>query len=120
MPVVFVFGSNLRGRHGAGAALDAARLYGAAEGVAEGPTGQAYAIPTRDAKIRTLPLVYIQKAVNRFCTYATKHPNTVFRVTRIGCGHAGYTDEQIAPFFKLAPDNCRLPPGWRRLIDKAL
>lgn len=111
-PRVFVFGSNLRGRHGAGAARYAAKAYGAEEGVGEGRTGTAYAIPTKDAKIKTRPLKDVEKAVTRFLEHARQAPGTLFFVTRIGCGLAGYRDEDIAPFFQSAPENCRLPPFW--------
>lgn len=109
---VFVFGSNLAGRHGKGAALHARQHYGAVYGVGEGPTGNSYAIPTKDAKIRTLPLEAIQRAVTRFLEYAKANHTKHFHVTRIGCGLAGYTDEQIGPMFKGAPSNCVLPDGW--------
>ncbi len=113
MTTIFVFGSNLAGRHGKGAALTARQQYGAAYGVGEGPTGQAYALPTKDRDLRTLPLPHIGQAVQRFLRYAAAHPELTFQVTRIGCGLAGYTDDQIAPMFQAAPANCLLPAGWR-------
>lgn len=60
--VVFVFGSNLAGRHGKGAALEAAQHWGAQYGVGEGRTGNAYALPTKDANLRTLPLLEIEQS----------------------------------------------------------
>lgn len=110
---IFVFGSNLAGRHGKGAALFAKQHHGAVYGVGSGPTGNAYAIPTKDHTIKTLPLVIINYHVAKFLLYATNHPELNFEVTRIGCGLAGYTDDQIAPMFYHAPLNCTLPKGWR-------
>jgi len=110
---VFVFGSNEAGRHGAGAALHAAKYHGAVYGVGRGHRGRSYAIPTKDANIRTRPLEFIAVDVAEFLTYAASHPELTFEVTRIGCGLAGYTDDQIAPMFDGAPSNCELPEGWR-------
>lgn len=111
--IIFVFGSNLAGHHGAGAARDALQDWGAAPGVGEGRTGDSYAIPTKDAKIRTLPLFEIFWSIKRFIAYAHRHPELDFQVTRIGCGLAGYRDADIAPLFADAPPNCHLPLGWR-------
>lgn len=110
---IFVFGSNLAGRHGMGAALHAALHCGARYGVGVGRTGDAYAIPTKDRAIRTLPLKDIKPFVDDFLAYARKHPELTFQVTRIGCGLAGYNDAQIAPMFFGAPANCQLPEQWR-------
>ena len=112
---VFVFGSNRAGRHGKGAALDAVRLHGAVYGRGEGRQGASYAIPTKDARLQPLSLLAIEWHVAVFLEDARSQPNTRFFVTRVGCGLAGYTDQQIAPLFRHAPDNCRLPPGWREL-----
>ena len=109
----FVFGSNLAGRHGKGAAYTAQRDYGAEFGVGEGPTGRAYAIPTKDENLRTLPLSDIAASIETFKAFAREHPEISFGVTRIGCGLAGYTDADIAPMFANAPENCELPEGWR-------
>ena len=110
---IFVFGSNLAGRHGKGAALHARLNHGAEYGRACGRTGNAYALPTKDRYIRTLPLESIQHYVNLFLSYAREHQELTFEVTRVGCGLAGYSDSDIAPMFKNAPDNCELPEGWR-------
>lgn len=109
---VFVFGSNLAGIHGAGAARDAYDHYGAIWGKGEGLQGQSYAIPTKDEKIRTLPLHLVAGYVERFLVCA-RRSNLIFFITRIGCGLAGYTDKDIAPMFVDAPENCELPHGWR-------
>jgi hypothetical protein len=116
-PGVFVFGSNLEGVHGAGAAWFAKRHHGAIMGQGSGRQGNSYAIPTRRClargRFKTLPLPRIEKFVNLFIAYAIVHSSELFNVTRIGCGHAGYCDDQIKPFFKKAPANCKLPDGWR-------
>lgn len=112
--MIFVFGSNLSGRHGKGAALYARQHHGAEYGVGIGRTGNAYAIPTKDARLATLPLEKIKLYVEQFISYARAHPELRFEVTRVGCGLAGYKDHQIAPLFESAPDNCALPDGWRK------
>lgn len=111
--MIFVFGSNLAGRHGKGAALTALRKYGAEYGNGFGRQGDSWAIPTKDEHLHTLPLSRIQAYVEAFIRYATWEPQLEFQVTRIGCGLAGYTDADIAPMFKNAPANCHLPEGWR-------
>lgn len=110
--MIFVFGSNLAGRHGKGAALTAMRDWGAEYGVGVGRTGDAYAIPTKDRNIRTRLLDDINADVEDFIEYATNNPTLEFFVTRVGCGLAGYKDYQIAPMFKDAPSNCILPKEW--------
>lgn len=111
--MIFVFGSNLAGVHGAGAAHCAYNEHGAIWGKGIGHHGDSYAIPTKDHNIRTLPVERIQEYVIQFMLYANEHPELKFQVTRIGCGLAGYTDKDIAPLFKGAPLNCELPEGWR-------
>jgi hypothetical protein len=110
--MIFVFGSNLAGRHGKGAAKDAVREWGAQYSVGIGRTGEAYAIPTKDRNLNTLPLKEINLYVDDFLHYAKSHPDLEFFVTRIGCGLAGYTEEQIKPMFMNSPLNCILPEGW--------
>jgi hypothetical protein len=99
-PEIFVFGSNLAGRHGKGAALTAVTKHKAEYGVGNGPTGNAYALPTKDGRLRTLDLFTIEVFVREFLGYASDHPHLSFKVTRIGCGLAGYTNEQSAPMFR--------------------
>lgn len=113
---VFVFGSNLAGRHGAGAALFAHDVYEAEYGVGVGRTGHAYAIPTKDANIETLSLKDIAEHVTNFLNYAEQHQDENFFVTRIGCGLAGYQDKDIAPFFKGAPGNCIFDIKWKSYL----
>jgi hypothetical protein len=112
---IFVFGSNEAGRHGKGAALHARKAYG----VRLGRTGDAWAIPTKDAKLRAPPLVKIEQYVAQFLSYAGAHPELMFKVTPIGTGLAGYKHEDIAPMFARAAANCRLPEEWRRLLGRS-
>jgi len=113
---IFVFGSNLAGKHGKGAAKTALNKYGAEYGKGRGRTGNAYAIPTKSRKLNPLPLWRINYYVAQFLYYCTKHPTLKFRITRIGCGLAGYSNKKIAPMFKHAPSNCRLPKQWLNLL----
>ena len=110
---IFVFGSNLAGMHGGGAARIAHEKFGAEWGVGVGRTGQCYAIPTMQGGVET-----IRPYVDEFIQYAQQHPDLIFLVTRIGCGIAGFTDQQIAPLFKPAKDfeNVAFPAGWRELM----
>lgn len=114
--MIFVFGSNLVGRHGKGAALEARKFHGAEYGVGEGRTGNAYAIPTKDENLRSRPLRGIGLSVQCFLLYAKDNPDLTFKVTAIGTGLAGYKHEQIAPMFKGAPPNCVLPTEWMPII----
>lgn len=118
MAEVFVFGSNLAGRHGKGAALAAFQLHGAIYGQGEGRQGNSYGIPTKDGRLRTLPLDAIAENVRTFLGYALRNPSTKFRVTAIGCGLAGYSPSDIAPFFKGAPKNCVLPQEFVEVLAR--
>jgi hypothetical protein len=113
---VFVFGSNQAGRHGAGAAAYAHKSLGAEWGVGEGPTGNSYAITTKDTHINSLPVSKVRQAVDRFIMYANENPEINFQVTRIGCGLAGFTDETIAPMFVDAPNNCEFDSAWKQWL----
>jgi hypothetical protein len=113
---VFVFGSNRAGIHGGGAARVAFEEYGARWSQGEGLVGRSYAIPTKDEQIDTLPIAAVAEHVRTFVEFASSRPDLTFAVTRVGCGLAGFTDEEIAPLFVLAPNNCELPEGWREII----
>ena len=106
---IFVFGSNLSGMHGGGAAWVAYRKLGAIMGQGVGLQGQSYAIPTMQGGVET-----IRPYVDEFIAFAKQHPELVFLVTRIGCGIAGFRDSEISPLFELAHDveNIVLPEGW--------
>lgn len=103
---VFVFGSNLEGMHGGGAALTAYKKFGAIWGQGIGLQGQSYAIPTMQGGVET-----IKPYVDEFIDFARKHPDLRFLVTPIGCGIAGFKPSQIAPLFKEAKNifNIYLP-----------
>ncbi|MBR0534573.1 MAG: hypothetical protein IJK19_07845 [Bacteroidales bacterium] len=92
---IFVFGSNLGGKHGGGAARIALDKFGAIWGKGVGLQGQSYAIPTMQGGVDT-----IKPYVDDFIEFAKTHPEMRFLVTRIGCGIAGFTDSEIAPLFK--------------------
>lgn len=106
---IFVFGSNLQGRHGKGAALTARLNHGAIYGVASGRQGDSYAIPTKETPYKTLDLETIKLYVDKFQAYAYLHPEDTFNVTAIGCGLAGYTPKEIAPLFDNVAPNVKLP-----------
>lgn len=118
---VFVFGSNLAGRHGKGSALIARKSYGARYGIGRGRMGQSFAIPTKDGRPGTPPLTStratlrledIAQSVKDFIGYASEHPEENFFVVRLGCSLAAHTDADIAPLFAAAPDNCSFPNVW--------
>lgn len=106
---IFVFGSNLQGMHGGGAAYTAYRKFGAIMGQGVGLQGQSYGIPTMQGGVET-----IRPYVDEFIAFAKAHPELTFLVTRIGCGIAGFRNEEIAPLFEKAHviENIVLPEGW--------
>lgn len=106
---IFVFGSNLKGLHGGGAAYTAYRKFGAIMGQGVGLQGQSYAIPTMQGNVET-----IRPYVDEFIEFAKQHPELTFLVTRIGCGIAGFSDHEISPLFAKAHDmeNIVLPENW--------
>lgn len=111
--MIFVFGSNLAGIHGAGAALFARKYCGAVQGKGVGRTGNSYALPTKNHQIKTLSLDEIQKYVNQFIDYTSDNPDLEFKLTRIGCGLAGYKDSEILQLFPSElPNNIYVPPEW--------
>jgi hypothetical protein len=114
MSKIFVFGSNRLGIHGAGSALYARMNHGAINGQGEGLQGNSYAIPTKATPYRRLNLEQIRDHVNRFVEFAVANPQMEFYVTRIGCGMAGYTDKEIAPYFASASSNVELPSEWQQ------
>ncbi len=114
---IFVFGSNLAGRHGKGAAKYAADHRAAERGVGSGATGSAYAIPTKDENLTELSIGQVEKGVRAFKEYAKKNPGLAFDVTRVGCGLAGNPDSVVAPLFVGSPANVHLPETWRRMLD---
>ena len=122
---VFVFGSNLGGRHGKGAALAAHRSHGAVMGTGQGYMGEyprhSYAIPTKDARLNTLSLPRVEACVKAFGEFVEHHPGLTFWVTRVGCGLAGYGDVEIAPLFAslcLNPGQVSWPEPWKPYMEK--
>ena len=111
---IFVFGSNLAGRHGGGAARAANMKFGAEWGVGVGLTGQSYAIPTMPGGVET-----IKPYVDEFIRFAQANPELKFLVTRIGCGIAGFRDEEIAPLFDKAMQvpNIDLPETFFKILQ---
>lgn len=113
----FVFGSNGAGCHGKGAALTAKNCFGAVYGQGHGEQGNSYALATKDASLRSLPLDMIRENVRVFIQHAISHPHKQFAVSRIGCGLAGYKDHQIAPMFKGHPSNVYfLEERWKEFM----
>ena len=111
---IFVFGSNLQGMHGGGAARAAVVKFGAIMGQGVGLQGQSYAIPTMQGGVET-----IAPYVDEFIQFARSHTELTFLVTRIGCGIAGFSDSEIAPLFVKAIDvpNIHLPLSfWKELV----
>ena len=110
---IFVFGSNLQGSHGGGAAAIAANKFGAIWGQGVGLQGQSYGIPTMHGGIDE-----IKPYVDEFIEFAKQNPNLKFLVTRIGCGIAGFSEEEMAPLFKeaISLENVYLPNTFRDII----
>jgi hypothetical protein len=114
MPRIFVFGSNRQGRHGKGAALAALNLHGAVYGQPEGPQGNSYAIVTKELRSNYPPVTLpeVIRGILRFRRYALDNPELEFEVTKVGCGLAGFSEAEIAPYFSGLPDRIHLPKGW--------
>jgi|TARA_B110000879_G_C10662522_1_gene314827 hypothetical protein len=109
MREIFVFGSNLAGRHGKGAALYAKQHHGAIYGQGVGLQGDSYAIPTKYGDLRVLRLQWILHEITDFMAFVKSNPDMQFNITRIGCGLAGYDwDKDIRPLFPTTlPTNCK-------------
>jgi hypothetical protein len=112
---IFVFGSNTQGRHGQGAALHAIKHHGAVYGYERGVIGNSYAIVTKNISGvgPAVTLREIEIDVGFFINFAHRHRHLTFNVTKIGCGLAGFKEEEIKPFFKRVPPNVNLPEDWR-------
>ena len=112
---IFVFGSNLGGFHGGGAARAALNSFGAVWGQGVGLQGQSYAIPTMQGGVET-----IKPYVDEFIEFAASRPDLYFYVTRIGCGIAGFRDEDIAPLFEQALPlaNVALPQTFHDILTQ--
>ena len=112
---IFVFGSNLEGAHGGGAAKIAHKKFGAIWGQCVGLQGQSYGIPTMQGGLDA-----IRPYVEEFIDFAKANTELIFMVTRIGCGIAGFKDDEIAPLFKdaLHQDNIYLPESFLKILEK--
>ncbi len=121
LDMVFVFGSNLGGFHGAGAAKFAMDTRNFPYGLGVGPASDCYAIPTKDQRINPLSLPIINLYVDQFIAFAAlmHGSDTQFKVTRIGCGLAGFEDKNIAPMFIGAPQNCHFDEKWMPWVGPA-
>lgn len=97
---IFVFGSNLAGRHGRGAALTAFQKFGAVQGTGEGLEGQSYAFPTLDETLRKLDEGSLMTSIENLIACAEEHPELTFILTRVGCGLAGFPEVYIKSLFK--------------------
>lgn len=117
MSMVFVFGSNLAGRHGKGAALYAREHYGAIYGKGIGRQGNSYAIPTKDANLQPVTLEFLSHHIEIFLLYAQRNPEDVFMLTPIGTGLAGFSREQIYSLLKQfdVPSNVLFTKEWFNL-----
>jgi hypothetical protein len=114
---IFVFGSNLAGIHGAGAAKEAVINHGAIMHQGRGLQGNSYAIPTKNQVLATRSLRAVKFDVDEFIFFALEHPELEFQITQIGCGLAGFKAEEIAPLFRGAPSNCTFDEAWKPWLD---
>ena len=116
---IFVFGSNTKGIHGAGAAKVARDRFGAELGVGKGMQGNAYAIPTKDQDLNPLPILSIYSYVQDFLKYAKDNPGKRFWLTAIGTGLAGFSCEQMARMFEnCILDNISYPDCFAQYLQK--
>lgn len=115
---IFVFGSNLKGIHGAGAAKHARQHHGALVGVGEGRMGASYALPTKVTPYYGMTMGAIKAHVSEFLDYAQLNPHLEFHVTQIGCGRAGWMPCQIAPLFYHHSSNCKFDEAWRKYLPE--
>ena len=112
---IFVFASNLAGKHVDAASAFAAEHFNASPGVGEGPTGSSYAVPMQDENLDNLQLADIQWHIEQLLAHGRTQRDSRFQVVRLGCGANGFTDAQIAPLFKKTSDNLFIPGRWMAL-----
>jgi len=123
---IFVFGSNLNGNHAGGAAKLAQEKFGAQEGIAEGLTGQSYAFPTLDKEMKKVTKKALKASRDLLYKCAEKDPTKQFILTKVGCGIAGFTEDEMKEIFKgESPSNIIMPAGWKivrgyKAFDKGL
>jgi hypothetical protein len=114
-----VFGSNLAGIHGAGHAKDVKNYFYAENGVGEGMTGQAYALPTKDHNIKTRTLDQVSESLNKFLLFAAENEKKQFFMARVGCGLAGFKDSEMIGLLNAhgsIPENVVLPGTWQNKV----
>lgn len=111
---VFVFGSNMNGEHSAGAAKQALDSFGAVNGKSEGLYGQSYAFPTLDKNMNKRSINNLKQSVDRLIICANKHRTKTFLLTKVGCGIAGFDENEMKQLFDRPdmPANIIKPVGW--------
>ena len=109
---IFVFGSNLNGNHAGGAAKLASERFDAEDGIGEGLTGQSYAFPTLDKDMNKVSVDALKESVKKLYKCANENTGKVFLLTKVGCGIAGFSEQEIAALFIDAPVNIIKPKGW--------
>ena len=111
---IFVFGSNLSGNHSGGAAALAKEKFDAEDGIGEGLTGQCYAFPTLDTQMKKVSKKFLKEARDRFYQCVESNPNKQFLLTKVGCGIAGFSEEEIKKLFVGdTHSNLVMPAGWK-------
>lgn len=108
----FVFGSNMLGSHGGGAAKQAVDDFGAEWGISEGLAGKSYAFPTLEREMTKRGIPALERSRDRFYATAKALPDYEFLLTKVGCGIAGYEEKEMKYLFKDAPSNIVKPEGW--------
>lgn len=108
----FVFGSNLKGEHYGGAADQAYREFDAEWGIGEGLTGDSYAFPTLDERMQRFEAEELESIKQAFFRCCRAHPELIFLLTKVGCGIAGYPEEQMKQLFSDTPENVVKPKDW--------
>lgn len=109
---IFVFGSNYAGNHAGGAAALAQERFGAEHGIAEGLTGRSYAFPTLYMDMKKRTKKGLEASAGRLFSTARALPEKMFLLTKVGCGIAGFTEEEMASLFVDAPENIIKPLSW--------
>ncbi len=122
---IFVFGSNPEGRHGAGAAKTAREKFGAIYGQGEGLQGNAYALPTKDLRVkenkglRSISAEQITENIRKMYDVAKQNPSKKFKVAYTnGLNETtlnGYTGAEMIKMFKDAgpiPSNIIFSKNW--------
>lgn len=110
---IFVFGSNLAGKHLGGAAKQAKEMFGASDGVGEGLTGKCYAFPTLDSRFKKVTKRKLMISIFKLYICCLEFPKRKFLLTKVGCGIAGFKEDKIKSIFKNYPENLILPSDWK-------